>query len=190
VDSFDGKLLLLFPERSWQIFAVEGSRARRQRRKSSRRAGGPKRMRRIIVAVSFVPQYRPHGMREPGGRPPRLGFGGRCHVVSLAVGRCSAAALFEPGWGVWPVLAPESQKNCSWGPPGRAAPYTLTPRFGLTRRCPPAAGMRALAVSALVSTAPLRARMNLLRTKKVRSNHVNFNFPTDAPGQAVVTCEK
>jgi hypothetical protein len=68
-----------------------------------------------------VPQYHPQGMREPGGRPPRLGFGGRCHVVSLPVGRRRAAALFEPGWGVRPVLAPESQNHCSWEPPGSIA---------------------------------------------------------------------
>jgi hypothetical protein len=42
---------------------------------------------RILVAVSFVPQCQPQGMRTPGGRPPRFGFLGSFRIVPKTVGR-------------------------------------------------------------------------------------------------------
>jgi hypothetical protein len=78
-------------------------------------------VRRIIVAVSFVPQ----GMREPGGRPPRLGFGGRCTSFHSLL----AAALFKPGWVSGPFW-PQNPKSLRLGAARinrRKAPDTLTP---------------------------------------------------------------
>jgi hypothetical protein len=57
----------------------------------------------------------------PGGRPPRVGLGIDASRFTRYWPLQRHAALFEPNWGVWPVLARESPNHCSWEPRGSIA---------------------------------------------------------------------
>lgn len=65
-----------------------------------------------------MPHCQPHGMRGPGGRPPRLGLEGSCLIVSRSVGRCGQCAKW---FRIWLVvhLAPQPQPHSIRGPGDR-----------------------------------------------------------------------
>jgi len=70
------------------------------------------------VAVSLAPQCQPQSMRGPGGRPPRLGFGGRCRIVSGTVGRRGHCVKCRRIWLVV-SLAPQPHPHGIRGPGDR-----------------------------------------------------------------------
>ena len=73
---------------------------------------------RISVALSCIPQRQPHGILGPGGRPPRFGLGGSCHIPSRALGRCGQSVKCRRIWLV-ETLAPQPHPHCIRGPGDR-----------------------------------------------------------------------